>query len=69
MGMFNPIRLCGGMAMVGWVVLRPFFYFWFVWLVCGGVGMAGALVQCNKWPICMMWRWWPANIVLCLMGE
>ena len=68
MGMFNPVRLCwDGDGVLA--VLRPFFYFWFVWLVCDDGGMAGVWVQCNKWPICMMWRWWSANIVLCLMGE
>ena len=28
--------------MVGLAVSRPFFYFWFVWLVCDDAGMPGA---------------------------
>ena len=28
--------MVGGVG--GWVVLRPFFYFWFVWLVCDDAG-------------------------------
>ena len=65
---FIFVTWCGIGAVITWdgvgglAVFAPIFLF----LVCLGLCR---WVQCNKWPICMMWRWWPANIVLCLMGE